>query len=310
MPRIFQKEPGEPRAFRHLGLELEPSRGGQMSGDCPFCGRAGKFSVEEETGLWRCLVCSAGHDGSTGGNPLTFLRSFWELCDKQDSGYWEQQLADERGFLDRSTLTEWGVVRSVLDGSWLVPGYSIDGRLDQLYRRIQVQDDGKWKWVLMPTPGIWSDGESHALHMPSMHHDRAKAEVHVMEGPWDGMAMWEVAKQMKVNGHGAEVTGNIDSSMVGQAMVVAVPGCNVWRSNWTDMCRGKTVTLWFDNDHPREHPVGSGQFTQAGRDGMRRVAGLLAGIAAKVRVIEWGGGHFDGKLPHGFDVRDWLVKGA
>ena len=83
--------------------------------------------------------------------------------------------------------------------------------------------------------------------------------------------------------------------------VIAVPGCNVWRDEWTELCRGKHVTLWFDSDHPR---VVGGRSLRAGYDGMVRVAKRLAGIAASVRWLRWGPeGTATGKPKKGFLAR-------
>lgn len=314
MPKILEKPTGqlieaEPtlRPYRHHGVTLEERGGGQATAGCPFCGRDGKLSVEVESGLYRCLVCASS------GNPLTFLRTLWERSDATTNGQ-AKELADDRGYLDRSTLTAWGVARSISDGSWLVPGYSVEAgkpRLDQLYRRTRMKKKEAWTWSLLPTPGVWPDGKAHALHMPSMDFDPGRPCIMVFEGPWDAMAFWEVARQTKRNDDGSfDFTGNPACSVIADSNVVAVPGCNVWRPEWTELCRGKAVTLFYDNDHPREHPEGSGNFTMAGHDGAKRVAGLIGAVAASVTWLQWGGGGFDGTLPSGFDVRDWLVKGV
>ena len=46
-----------PYEFHGVGLT---TRGKHAVGDCQFCGKEGKFSVEVDTGLWRCLVCGTG----------------------------------------------------------------------------------------------------------------------------------------------------------------------------------------------------------------------------------------------------------
>lgn len=62
-------------------MELdENSVSDNVLGDCPFCGRDNKFSVNREDGRWRCYVCQEGSDKG-GGNALTFLRLLWEKSD-------------------------------------------------------------------------------------------------------------------------------------------------------------------------------------------------------------------------------------
>ena len=307
MPQILQKTTAtadQLRPFRAHGVELVEV-GAQATGDCPLCGKQGKLAVQVVTGLWRCFVCGAE------GNPLTFVRQLWERSASVVDGGWAKKLADDRGYLDQSTLTSWGVCRSAVDGTWLVPGFSTDGRLDQLYRRVQTRDESKgaWRWNLLPTPGLWEDGKANALFMPFLDYDPARQQLWVCEGPWDGMALWEVARQSKWGDGGAlEYTGNPDASVLADVSVVARPGCQAWREEWTEMCRGKDVTIFDDNDHPRQR---DGEVvTMAGTDGARRVAKLLAGVAASVKWLCWGTGGYDPVLASGFDVRDWLTKGV
>jgi hypothetical protein len=284
-------------AFTHHGVALG-GNGAQLTGECPFCGKE-KLSVEAATGLWRCFVC--GRDG----NPLEFLRQLWAACDAATNG-WARKLADERGLMDAATVTAWGACKSVVDGGWLVPGYNVRGELTQLYCRRQVRgSDGAWSQVLLPTPGVWEPGRVHALHMPSMDFDPARQSWWFAEGPWDGMALWEVGRQARrvENSDAIEVTGNPAASVLAGANVLAVPGCTTWRDDWTEACRGKDVYLPYDNDHPLESGA------KAGADGVRRIAGKLAGVAASVSWVSWGGGGYDASLPDGFDVRDALVRG-
>ena len=85
--------------------------------------------------------------------------------------------------------------------------------------------------------------------------------------------------------------------------VLAVPGCEVFDRAWLPLFRGKTVRLWYDSDHPRKNP-GTGETLQpAGTRAMRRVAGLLAGVADRVEYLRWGPAGYDPGRPTGADVR-------
>jgi hypothetical protein len=46
-------------------------------------------------------------------------------------------------WLDPNTLWEWGCCQSVITGDWLVPGYSVEGEVSQLYayQTYQRQDE-------------------------------------------------------------------------------------------------------------------------------------------------------------------------
>lgn len=200
---------------------------------------------------------------------------------------WRAAVAADRRLLDPATVAAWGLCPA-RDGVWLVPGYGADGKLDQVYRRVRVRDKEEWVWCLLPTPGIWPEGKVHALHLPRGDFDPTRPDVVVCEGPWDGMALWEVWPR--------DNTAN----------VVAVPGCTVWRDEWTALCRGKRVMLMYDSDHPREYVPG--HVSRAGYDGMVRVAKRLSGHAAQVRWLRWGPDGYDPSKPSGYDVRDFLSR--
>jgi ribosomal protein L37AE/L43A len=274
------------KAYAFHGIELEV-RNGHGIGECPFCGASGKFSVDIGSGLWRCWVCGGG-TSEGGGNPLTFLRLWYTHIAETANGV-SARVATDRKYSCAATPAAWGVTAAP-DGTIIVPGYATDGRLDQLYRRVWT-DKG---WVLMCTPGVWPEGRAHALHLPAStgrDFDPRRANVYVCEGPWDGMALWEVFDDIGITG----------------CQVLAVPGCNVWRDEWTNFCRGKTVILMYDSDHPRA--VKNSQRTQrAGYNGMVRVAARLAGIASLVRWVKWGPDGYDPALPDGWDVRDHLTQ--
>lgn len=277
------------RPYLFHGVDLEV-RGSHAVADCPFCGREGKFSVEVETGLWRCFSCGSGTVNG-GGNGLVFTRMLYERAFELDksSVTFRAEVAKDRTLTDLSTVAAWGICRDA-GRTWLVPGYGTDGKLDQVYRRIRVQDKGEWVWRLLPTPGIWPEGRVHALHLPAGDFDSAQQNIMVCEGPWDGMALWEVASR----------------SAAAPYQVVAVPGCGTWRDEWTEFCRGKSVTLLYDSDHPRPTAAGNGTRPRAGYDGMRRVATRLSGVAASVRYLKWGPDGYHPDRPTGWDVRDEL----
>lgn len=272
-------QPSHIRPYLFHGVDLSVN-GTHAVGDCPFCGRGGKFSVEVDTGLWRCWVCGAGTD-SGGGNSLVFLRLTYENAAKNTSTGFHDQVAKDRGLTAFTTVASWGVALGT-DNSWIVPGYGTDGKLDQLYRR--VWSDGAWR--LLPTPGVWPEGKVHALHMAAEEFDPTKPKIVVCEGPWDAMILWETYREEW-----------------GEANIVAVPGCNVWRDDWTQACRGKDVVLLYDSDHPHTIP-GSSKASRAGYDGMARVAKRLSGTAASVKYMQWGQDGYNPHRPTGWDIRD------
>ncbi len=80
------ERPAALRPYAFHGVALEYAAGAkQATGDCPFCGRAGKLTIEAATGLWKCWVCAAGNSRG-GGNLLTFLRLLWDRSDAATNG--------------------------------------------------------------------------------------------------------------------------------------------------------------------------------------------------------------------------------
>lgn len=284
-------EPDGLRAYHFHGVDLEIKENGRQGvGECPLCGGAGKFTVEVNTSKFRCWSCGAV------GNALTFIRLLHEISTTLTLPAFIDMVMKDRKLVWPHTVTDWGVCRSIIPPHpWLVPGYDTEGKLSQLYKRTHIKgSDNKWSWRLLPTPGVWTDpGKAHHLHMAVRDFDKSRQRVDVMEGPWDGMAYWEVIQSTATNK---------DSN------IIASPGCNVWRDEWTTLCKGKDVTLWYDSDHPRT--IGgiksTGQKFQPGYDGMQRVAKRLSGHAHSVSFLRWGPEGYDPSKPDGWDVRDAL----
>lgn len=288
------------RPYTAHKIELK-AMGGESIGDCPFCGKR-KFYISHSSGLWQCKVCGLA------GNPLTFIRSLWEYSLIGTTASQYQDLANDRNLLHPSSLKSWGLACSAVDGSWLLPGFDMQGKMTQLYRKTKQLNNGEWVSVLMPTPGIWPSGKAHAIHGPCQGVDPKKPEIDFFEGPWDGVAAWEIMKSSRLDGDDLILTGSEKTSLLAKTDVFSVPGCNVFRPEWVAACKGKIVTLWYDSDHPI---VRAGKTMQAGLDGARRIAAMLKGWAKAVRMIRWGNNElgYDPSKKDGYDVRDELSYG-
>lgn len=271
MPKV-QNVPTYLKPYLFHGLALDWSMGGQATAEeCPFCGRGGKkFRVNVDNGLWDCKVCGEK------GNAYVFIRKLWEDSAKRGCDRLND-LATDRKILSPSTLTKWGVVQSHLTFDWALAGHNQAGNLNQLYRYINR--------IVMATPTL-----NHQLFGMTTY-DRSRPTIYVTEGPWDGMALWEV----------------VDAAKDREASVLAVPGCNVFSDAWLPLFEGKWVVLLFDNDHPKEN---KGRTSRAGYDGMQRAAKILAGTAKGIHYLHWGDEGFDPALPSGYDVRDWVSRGS
>ena len=62
--------PNAIRPYIWHGLDLSV-RGDEAVGDCPWCGRAGKFYVSISEGLWQCKGCMEGSERGGGTVPPT-----------------------------------------------------------------------------------------------------------------------------------------------------------------------------------------------------------------------------------------------
>ena len=305
MPKV-NTTPKNLRPYIFHGVDLTWSDDGDnATGECTWCGRDGKFSVETATGLWRCFVCAEGTDKG-GGNAHTFIRMLWERSQDYGEITCPDDLAKDRGLLPNS-LKAWGVCQSALTHDWLVPGFGADGKLNQLYRYLDDSATGKRK--LLPTPEL-----HHQIHGANLY-DPNRKTVYIAEGPWDGMALWEMLRAVKVTDEGLTVTGSEAASLLGDANVVAIPGCGSVGSpfeKWLPLFAGKRVVMMFDSDHPREHPQGSGRYTQAGMDAAKRCAEILARAEEppeEILWVKWGENGYDPDQKSGYDVRDVLSVG-
>lgn len=293
------------RAFAALGVDLSVGSS-QATANCWACGKE-RFYVNVDTGLWDCKSCGIK------GNPTTFLRQLHDAALKVTPMEWLEELAQDRKLMYVDTLRRWGVVRNPINHECLVPAYSVDGKLHQLYRYSRIIKDGHWVKALLLTPGIWSDGQAHGIFAPigsvaSLFLGKSKThDVYVTEGCWDGMAWWETLRQVKHNGDGIELTGNHETSLTSTASVLAVPGANVFTESWAQLMGGKRVQLMFDSDHPR---IMDGRTVDgAGISGMKAVSEKLAVCPEQsdiIRYLRWGVKGYDPQRPSGFDLRDWL----
>lgn len=321
MPKLVneaERTPDHLKPYTFHGISLE-EQGNEAVADCPFCRKEGKFSVNVETGQWQCFVCGSH------GNATTFINKLWEVSDEKTTDY--SELAVDRK-LEQETLIYWGVVRSITTGHWLVPGYGIDGKLRTLYQ--YKPDFGRpGKRILFPTPTL-----HHQLHGVNLW-DAAKPVAYLLEGPWDGMSLWESLRSCKREGTVLVPTASEQTSLLARANVLAFPGCGSIGEpfkHWIPLLEDKAIGLMADSDHPRLHctpckktfsriknercPQCRGELTgpevvPAGFNATKRIVSLLAEATPKTREVQWlkwGEEGYDPTLTDGHDVRDLLTS--
>jgi hypothetical protein len=298
MPKVATAVPDTIRPFIFHGVSLDWEGKEQAEGDCPFCGKDRKLSVQVDTGLWRCFVCGSQ------GNTFSFIRQLWVESDKRTNGA-STEFAAERGLLWADTLTSWGVVQSAITKEWLVPGWSAEGQVCQLYKRVFVRVENRWE--LRPTPTL-----HHQLHGVNLY-DARKGTVYLHESWGNALAFWEVARMARRTEAGTlEQTANPDASILADANVLAVANCGAVGeslSRFAPLFADKTVVLMFDSDYPREN----NGVTQegAGFAATKRAADILSRQdkpPREIKWLKWGDAGCDPDEPTGYDVRDWLTK--
>lgn len=294
MPRV-SNVPKFVNQFLFHGVDLEWEGKEQAQGDCPLCGREGRFYVNPENGLWDCKFCTAR------GNVLTFLRQFWELCDKAPADY--EPLRAGRNLLSVETLRTWGVVKSVLLDEYLVPGYDREGKIVHLYRYSYSRQAGRWFLRAMPDV-------HHGIFGANLYNPQC-TRVFLFEGIWDGMAAWEVMRAAKVGKDGLVQTSNEDASLLADVSVLATPSTGVFNESWGPLFAGRAVSLFYDNDHPVPHPQ-TGQPSEPGAwGGMKKASVLLARAEeppSSIYCIRWHPeANHNPELPNRYDVRDHLA---
>lgn len=277
MPKV-DDVPEQLKPYLVHGLDLQWKSGDKEAVcECPWCGRS-KFSVNLETGLWRCWVCAEGTEKG-GGNARVFVRVLHRMSYELQQDY--SELIADRRLLDAVGLTMWGCCRSLITGEWLIPGYGVDGALNQLYRYSRAGE----RMVLMPTTSLGQ----YLFGMEQ--YDATKPIVDLCEGYWDGVAWWERLAQTKLTDEGFQLTGNIENSLLAERNVLAVPGCSIFREDWTPLFSGKIVNLLYDNDHPGTHPKTGQQTPPGALTNMQRVAGILSSSKEPPKEInfkKWG----------------------
>lgn len=331
MPRVMTQLPPPLKPYHSLGVQLSYRPGvEQVPGDCPFCGGESKFTVNAATGLWRCFACNEGTDSgkvNQGGNAVTFLRLLHErsMAHTQPLDY--VALISDRKLLGVDVMRRWGVCKSIITGSWLVPGYGGGGKLDQLYR--YEKPYGLDKPSLLATAEV-----GHGLFGVG-HYDAKKPDVFLTEGPWDGMALEEVLRGCKrasgTDGPDLCSTSALEHSLGAIGNVLAVPGCQVFSDYWLSLFAGKRVFLCYDSDHPKLHckpchkswscvtyqacPTCHRLLTEpevppVGYGAMKRVARLLAGAKEppkELHYLRWGSEGYATERKSGYDIRDLLT---
>lgn len=307
MPEVA-KDPDTLRPYIFHGVELR-WRGGDKEaiGECPWCTRP-KFSVNIESGVWRCVVCNEGADTGKvyqGGNAIVFIRMLWEKSFDETKPDDYRALTTDRKLLDSSTLVHWQLAKSILTDDWILPAYNEKGDIVQLYRYLRTWNgtSHRMAWLLTPTLGHKLFGLNH--------YDPAKETIDLCEGIWDSTAWWEVLGMLKPDGSNLVRTASREASLLNGRNVVGVPTSGAFFDSWCALFSGKVVNLMTQNDLPRKHPKTGKDIEPASIRGMERIARMLSGYREppeQINYLKWNGSA-DGycvDYKSGYDLRDHL----
>lgn len=290
MPTLKKKnkEPDGIRPYTFHGVSFDVQDGDEAVGDCPFCGRSGKFSVNVPTSKFRCLVCDCN------GNGTSFVRQLHQVSLEETKPTDYQELAHEFGLHFVETPMEWQIAKSYITGQWMVPGWKADGQLKTLY----LYGD-----LLYPTPTL-----GHGVHGINLFNKDAE-EVHLCEGWKDGMCWYEYLCHMKLGEDGKyHETANREDAIIAGVNVLACAGTGSVGEPlkaYNALMADKYLTLLFDSDHPREH---RGRMQEPAGLGAVRRASKILNSAYETFYLSWGEEGFDPDLKSGHDVRDSLCR--
>lgn len=180
------------------------------TGDCPFCGRRGKFYVNQTTLKWDCKVCQLN------GDYKTYLKAVAERNADQfrKSPEAQQKLADDRK-LKRKTLREAGF--GVFGDMYTLPIYHGEVLVDLMTYRIGQ----KIRSAIGGNKGIFGVNDI-----------RKGSTIWVAEGVWDALAGRELFERAGIDG--------VD--------FVGMPGADVFFPKWAGFFNNRQVNVIYDAD--------------------------------------------------------------
>lgn len=247
------------RSFSHHGVLVSPNAEQNLVGDCPFCTKEFHFSVNKDTGQWLCYRCEEK------GNLYTFLRKWHAKCLSETTDAHYEALSVLRGLLVE-TLKSAKLAYDEKNATWLFPIYRYEpGKKPTIVnlKTWTVNEEGESEFKATPNC---------AQHLFEIESNDNRSTIAICEGEWDALALSESGWEHDV---------------------VAAPGTQIFKPEWSDRFSGKHVYLLYDNDKP-------------GEQGQTKVAETLMNHGSppeKIQLLEWSEG-----FPVGYDLRDVHTK--
>lgn len=254
--------------FKQHGFVYKGETGTQVYGYSVFSGKD-NFWINPETKKWDCK-----NTGASGGYQQ-FLKQIHEMSVQHFKGDKIAWLKKNRG-LTRNTLKFHKVGYNPHNETYLIPVYDFNN--DKLWD-LKIFNPHSQKT-------IGTSGCHAGLYgWESIQNFKT---VWIAEGEWDKMAMHEILHRT-------------DRSQA--ETVVSVPGAGVFKSDWINLFKDKTVYVIYDAD--KSKVVGGVLRPGAGSLGTMKVYKALRNITKELKFVHWSR---HGDVKDGYDLRDFLIE--
>lgn len=241
------------KSFAHHGIVFNKSSDGiNWSAYCPFSDKENKLVVNKTTGQWQSYTAGLS------GNIYGFLSEWFKFCLENTSLEQLKIISDKRQL--PVTVFDGEVAYNPITQSFMFPVKNIKGNIINLssYRNKRISR----------TPGL-------RLGLVGMEQFPATPlNCWICEGEWDFLA-WKWALKI------------LDKQ---RDAAFCIPGANVWKQDWSQLFKDKTVIGVFDKD-------------DAGYKGQDRLATMLRGIARNLLFVTW-----SEAMPMKYDLSDFIVQ--
>lgn len=253
-------------------------------GRCFICDKEDHLYVNQteylpdwKPGQWKCHSCQEK------GNQYTFMQ---RLHEESINAYNDNPIDDTLAVLSGAkgifipTLLDWGVVPSIITEDLIVPGYSHEGTVSNLYKIIVEED----KWTCLSSP----NSKRHPIGMNRL---KGSDTLWLCEGPWDAMTLQDVFYDCNVED---DVLALIGIQGFQDELALSFP---------------KRIVIAFDNDYPRS--LSSGKIIHPTWKAVQTIQEMAKSYSPNtaVEVIRWGKRTYhDYDLPSGYDLSDLIHK--
>lgn len=311
------------KIFAFHGLEIDHKSDTQAQTDCISCGKENHLHISKPDGKINCKACTWK------GNTYTFLRELHHLATTHTTPDHLEQISQEKS-IPISILQTWGVVKNPINDCLILPSYNHKGTIANLYKFDSPKPNSKKIWLATPICKLHPWGLQF-LNPPCPEEVPKQKIIYIVEGPWDGMAIYHLLSTHRKKGKSLIKTTNPDRSLLQSRGVLAIPGASTFKAEWYKFVHYRAPIICFDNDHPKEVKTRSGE-KRIKQPGWEATLSLSAKLTTSpitgLNVLDWGRyplpydeatrsqleayseglptGHHPA-LPSGFDLRDLLT---